>query len=466
MTLLSKGRGQISWRLRGIWALVVLLSLLVACQEGGERASPTPPVGPTLTLSAVVPTSAPGDATAAQAATGTSAPVTAAETPTAAEALTVTASPSPEPPTATPAPSPQLVTAIRLVPVLSGLDQPTYLTHAGDSRFFITEQPGRIRIAQEGRLLEAPFLDLTDRVGSRASEQGLLSVAFHPQYAENGFFYVDYTDVNGDTVVSRFRVADDDPNRADPGSESILLTVNQPYGNHNGGQLLFGPEGYLYVGMGDGGSAGDPQNNGQNPATLLGSLLRLDVTNVDETASYAIPPDNPFADGESGRREVWAYGLRNPWRFAFDALTGDLYVADVGQNQYEEVNTVTGGQGGGVNYGWNIMEGFHCFRTPDCQQEGLHLPVVEYSHSEGGCSITGGDVYRGARFPALTGNYFYGDFCSGYVWSLLGDEQGEWRASQSPVVTVDGNITTFGQDVDGELYLLTQQGTIYHIQPQ
>jgi len=312
----------------------------------------------------------------------------------------------------------------------------------------------------DGQVLAEPFLDLTDRVAVNASEQGLLSVAFHPNYAENGFFFVNYTDANGDTVVSRFQVSDD-PNRADAGSETVLLNIRQPYGNHNGGQLQFGPDGYLYVGMGDGGSGGDPENHGQNPGTLLGALLRLDVDQGNEEVGYAIPPDNPYVGDENGRNEIWAIGLRNPWRFSFDRLTRDLYIADVGQQQYEEVNFAPAGHPGGLNYGWNIMEGAHCYASQTCNTEGLVQPVAEYDHGQG-CSITGGYVYRGSQFPELAGNYFFGDFCSGNIWGLFNTGDG-WQ--QTVVAQSDLNITSFGEDATGELYVLTQEGEIYQIQP-
>ncbi|MFW6184111.1 MAG: PQQ-dependent sugar dehydrogenase [Chloroflexota bacterium] len=437
--------------------LFILLLLLAACQDEGppEQDQPTPPLGPTLT------TEPAATATSAPAPTATSADVdeeeaTAPPSPTAAPTETAA-------PTATAQADGERATGVRLAPVVSGLEQPTYLTHAGDERLFVTEQIGRIRIIEDGQLAPEPFLDISDRVGLNANEQGLLSVAFHPNYGDNGYFYVNYTDNNGDTVISRFQTGPE-AGQADAASEMVLLNVDQPYGNHNGGQLTFGPDGYLYVGMGDGGSGGDPQNHGQNPDTLLGALLRLDVEHGDD-APYAIPPDNPYAGGEGGRAEVWAIGLRNPWRFSFDRQTGDLFVADVGQNQYEEVNFVPAGQGGGVNYGWNIMEGVHCYGDQNCDQEGLLLPVVEYSHPQGGCSVTGGYVYRGQQYPQLAGNYFFADYCSGMVWSLFPGAEGQWQWNEQAVVTVDGNPTSFGQDAAGELYIVDHGGAIYQIQP-
>jgi glucose/arabinose dehydrogenase len=432
---------------------LVLLTLLVACGQGGQETPTVVPVAPTLTPAAI-----PTETTAAVQASPTETPAPESE-PATAPASSPTAAPT----APDPAPAGAPVSSISLAHVVGDLGQLTYLTHAGDERLFVTTQGGLIQIVQEGQVPAAPFLDIRDRVGFNASEQGLLSVAFHPRYAENGFFYVNYTDDNGDTVVSRFQVTDD-ANRADPGSETVLLQVAQPYRNHNGGHILFGPHGYLYVGMGDGGNAGDPQNNGQNPRTLLGALLRLDVDQGGDAAPYAVPPDNPYVQGDEGRPEVWAYGLRNPWRLSFDALTEDLYVADVGQNQYEEINFAPAGQGGGLNYGWNIMEAGHCYQTEGCDRTGLRLPVAEYSHPQGGCSVTGGYVYRGQQFPALTGNYFYGDYCSGLIWSLFQEAPEQWVGGETPVFDLDANITSFGQDVNGELYVVTVQGDVYQIQ--
>ncbi|HSM58344.1 MAG TPA: PQQ-dependent sugar dehydrogenase [Candidatus Sulfomarinibacteraceae bacterium] len=437
--------------------LFILLLLLAACQEDAqpEQDLPTPPLGPTLTPEAQATDTPAPTATAADTATSEAEEEEAPPSPTAVPTETAA-------PTEAPQPAGAPATSLRLAPVVSGLSQPTYLTHAGDERLFVTEQSGRIQVIENGQIAATPFLDITDRVGLNANEQGLLSVAFHPDYRENGYFYVNYTDNNGDTVISRFQ-AGPDAAQADRDGEMVLLTVDQPYGNHNGGQLQFGPDGYLYVGMGDGGSGGDPQNHGQDPTTLLGALLRLDVDHGDG-APYAIPPTNPYADGDGGRAEVWAIGLRNPWRFTFDRETGDLFVADVGQNQYEEVNVVPAGLGGGVNYGWNIMEGAHCYRDQNCNQEGLLLPVVEYSHPQGGCSVTGGYVYRGQQYPDLVGNYLFADYCSGMVWSLFQSAEGQWQWSEQAIATVDGSPTSFGEDAGGELYIVDHGGAIYQIQ--
>jgi glucose/arabinose dehydrogenase len=437
-------------RFSGAGLLVLFLLVVVACQQGDDTRpiEATAPVGPTREpvatgVEEVTPSAESSPPASATPAVETETATRPAPSATAAPASTPTAVP---------------VANVQLVPLLGGFEQPTYLTHAFDTRLFVVEQPGRIQIVENGSRLATPFLDIAGQVGSGGSEQGLLSVAFHPLYAANGFFYVNYTDLDGDTVIARYRVGDN-PAQADPDSEQILLTIGQPYGNHNGGQLQFGPDGYLYVGMGDGGSAGDPQDNGQDPGTLLGAMLRLDVDNGGESG-YAIPPDNPYLGVDSGLNEIWATGLRNPWRFSFDRVTGDLFIADVGQNIYEEVNYVPAGHPAPINYGWNIMEALHCFRTEGCEQEGLYLPAIEYSHAQGGCSVTGGYVYRGERFPALRGNYFYSDYCSGMVWSFLPPD-GEPRL----VANTSGNVTSFGEDAAGEIYLLTQQGDIYHLQP-
>lgn len=344
--------------------------------------------------------------------------------------------------------------------IADGLEFPVHLASPpGDERLFVVEKVGTIRVVREGEVLEEPFLDLRGEV-SGGSEQGLLSVAFHPGYAANGRFFVDYTDRAGDTRVVEYRVSSD-PDRADPAPVRIVLEVDQPFANHNGGLLVFGPDGKLYVGLGDGGSGGDPRGNGQNTGTLLGSLLRIDV---DDGTPYAIPPDNPFVGQAGARGEIWAYGLRNPWRFSFDRQTGDLYIADVGQNDLEEVNAEPGDEGG-LNYGWNVMEGTECFRSDDCDRSGLVLPVQEYDHGAG-CSVTGGFVYRGAALPALAGLYFFSDFCSSFVRSfrLAGGQAVEER--RWPGLEPGGRVTSFGEDAAGELYILTREGSVFQIVPE
>jgi glucose/arabinose dehydrogenase len=339
---------------------------------------------------------------------------------------------------------------IALEPVVSaGLHHPVYITHAGDGSgwLFVVEQPGRIRVVQQGRMLERPFLDIAGVV-RHAGEQGLLGLAFHPGYKTNGRFFVNYVrQSDGSTVIAEFRVsADANVAQAD---ERPLLTVAQPYPNHKGGMVEFGPDGFLYIALGDGGSGGDPGNRSQNTNELLGKLLRIDV---DHGSPYAIPKENPFVSG-GGRPEIFAYGLRNPWRFSFDRQTGELWAADVGQNAWEEIDIVT--RGG--NYGWRVMEGLHCFLPRDgCARDGLILPAAEYGHEKGRCSITGGYVYRGARLPGIQGAYLYGDFCSGEIFALSG-------GTQQVLLRTDLPIASFGQDQEGELYVVDHGGTIHRI---
>lgn len=347
--------------------------------------------------------------------------------------------------------------ALELVRLDLEVSDPVHLAApSGDPRLFVVEKSGRIRIVRDEILLERPFLDIADRVSS-GSEQGLLSVAFHPEFASNGYLFVNFTDLDGNTRVERYR-ASSDPDLADPQSAELVLAVEQPYSNHNGGHLLFGPDGYLYIGMGDGGRGGDPLGSGQDRQTLLGALLRLDV---DGATPYGIPPDNPWADHASFRPEIWAWGLRNPWRLAFDASAGLLYIADVGQNSREEVNVVAIDEGG-RNYGWNTMEGSACFESATCSQDDLVLPAVEYDHSSG-CSVTGGEVYRGSRIPSVRGLYFYSDYCSGWLRSFrfengLATDHREWD------VGAIGSVMSFGRDGAGELYALSRAG-IYRFDP-
>jgi glucose/arabinose dehydrogenase len=359
---------------------------------------------------------------------------------------------------------PEGTVPVGLDPVASGLSFPLYLTTpAGDARLFIVEKGGAIRIVKDGALLPAPFLSLADRV-STGGEQGLLGLAFDPAYATTGRFVVHYTDVNGNTVVSMFRVSAGGPDLADPASESVLLTAEQPFANHNGGQILFGPDGMLYIGLGDGGSDGDPGGRGQAVTDLLGDILRVDVSSG---TGYTVPADNPFVGRADARPEIWSYGLRNPWRFSFDPATGDLYIADVGQNAWEEVDVVTaaGGAGRGTNFGWNPTEGAHCYATSSCDLGAFTLPVLEYSHSEG-CSITGGYVYRGAAIPALQGHYFYSDFCRGRVRSFRLQDGEAVEPQQRSALAPGGSVTSFGQDTVGELYILTAEGQIFRIAPR
>jgi glucose/arabinose dehydrogenase len=382
---------------------------------------------------------------------------TATAVPPAIEASPAPVSATVSLPIATAAPRDLAALSVSAVPVADGFASPTQLTAAGDGsgRLFVVEQTGTIRLLIDSAAQPQPFLDIRDIVGSQGNEQGLLSVAFHPQYAENGRFFVNYTDRSGSTVVAEYRVSAD-PNVADAGSARELLRIEQPAGNHNGGLLKFGPDGYLYIGTGDGGRAGDPWNNAQSLDTLLGKLLRIDV---DDAAPYAVPPDNPFVGQDGARSEIWAYGLRNPWRFAFDRVTGDLYIADVGQNRYEEVHVQPAESSGGENYGWKIMEGASCFEG-ECEQSGLEQPVAVYSR-DSGCSITGGYVYRGADFPQLRGIYFFTDFCSGILWAMQPAADGweDMRIGELP-----GNISSFGEDEAGELYVTDRSsGTVYRL---
>ena len=341
--------------------------------------------------------------------------------------------------------------------ISSGLTNPVFLTQPlNDGRIFVVEQPGRIRIVKNGVLQPTPFLDLTSRV-LFSGERGLLSVAFHPQYATNHFFYVYFTQqTNGDIRIERFTTTSN-PEVADPASSKLILTTpHSQFSNHNGGLLTFGPDGMLYAALGDGGSGGDPNGNGQNQNALLGSMLRLDVDGGDP---YRVPPDNPYA-GQAGKRgEIWAKGLRNPWRYAFDAPTGLLYIADVGQNLREEVNVVPA-TAAGINYGWNVMEGTACYNATTCSQTGLQLPVIDYLHSDGGCSITGGYVYRGTAIEGLQGHYLYSDYCAGFLRSFR-YENGQ-AVDQKNWGIIMSSVTSFGRDFAGELYI-TSGNTVLKI---
>jgi glucose/arabinose dehydrogenase len=348
---------------------------------------------------------------------------------------------------------------IALEPAWSGLRQPVLLTHAGDGsgRAFVVELPGTVRVIDGGKVLAKPFLDISARV-STGGERGLFSVAFPADYAKSGRFYVDYTNTDGDSVIARYRVFASDRNLADPASEQVIMTVKQPYANHNGGQLAFGLDGCLYIGFGDGGGSGDPQGNGQSRDTLLGKLLRIDVRGE---GAYTIPKGNPFAGTARVRPEIWDLGLRNPWRFSFDTKTGDLYIADVGQNAWEEIDIESPGSGG-RNYGWNLYEGTHPYPPGSAATPPITftMPVAEYGHDMGE-AVTGGFVYRGARYPSLQGVYFYGDDASGRIWALAARD-GVWKTEQ--VAKTRLAIAGFGQDESGELYVLDlSSGDIAHI---
>ena len=358
--------------------------------------------------------------------------------------------------------------SIQLEQVADGLADPVNVASPpNDDRLFVVERIGRIRIIDgDGQLLDEPFLDISNTVKTDFLEQGLLGLAFHPNYSENGRFFIYYVDwnTNGDTFLVEYHVAADDANKADPESAHVLLTQDEPYINHNGGTLHFGPDGYLYVAMGDGGLAGDPYDNAQNISTRLGSILRLDVDS-NGPGAYAVPADNPFAQGVIAGRpdsaadyhpgaagEIWAYGLRNPWQFSFDNETGDLYIADVGQNQWEEVNFQPADSEGGVNYGWDHLEASHCYPNDveSCDSLGT-LPIAEYNHDDGSCSITGGGVYRGPD-ASLDGIYFNSDFCSGKVWGLA-QVDGSWQYAE--LLDTDLSVTGAGTDTDGNVYFTT-----------
>jgi glucose/arabinose dehydrogenase len=324
------------------------------------------------------------------------------------------------------------------------------------------QQGGLIRIVEDGAILDPPFLDLRD-LTRPGGERGLLGLAFHPAYACDGRFYVNYTDTRGDTVVAEYRVSPDDPDVADPKPLAELLHIDQPFPNHNGGELVFGPDGFLYVGMGDGGSGGDPMGNGQRLDTLLGKLLRLDVDHRAPGAPPAIPPGNCRGCPAGALPEIDAYGLRNPWRFSFDRATGDLWLADVGQGTWEEIDKVALGDVSGTNFGWNVMEGSHCYPPgSSCSKTGIAPPVAEYDHSAGDCSVTGGFVYRGAAFPALAGWYLFSDYCSGRIRAISSAGGGPGTV----LLESGGNIATFGEGEDNELYVADiSRGTLWRIVP-
>jgi glucose/arabinose dehydrogenase len=356
-------------------------------------------------------------------------------------------------------PRPGAVGDLVAVEIVSGLVAPVHLAAApADARLFIVEQAGRIRVLRDGALLDQPFLDLTAVVAS-GGERGLLGLAFDPLFPQTGWFWVNYTGLDGATRVVRYSVSDD-PDVADPASARLLLRIEQPFANHNGGHVAFGPDGMLYIGTGDGGSGGDPQGHGQNRGTLLGALLRLDVRSGDP---YGIPPDNPFTTTPGARPELWAFGLRNPWRFSFDAASATLLVADVGQDAREEINAAPA-VAAGLNYGWNIMEGSACYGAASCGREGLTLPIHEYGHNDG-CSVTGGLVYRGTRLTGLQGTYFYSDYCRGWLRSFR-IEAGAATDHRSWSAGALGNVVSFGADAAGEIHIVDAGGRILRLEPR
>ena len=377
--------------------------------------------------------------------------------PAASASAAVTAGTSARPSSAatSPAGSPGPL-RIDLRKVAGGFDQPVFATNAGDGsgRLFVVEQSGRIRVVRDGTVLSSPFLDLSGKV-SCCGERGLLGLALAPGFGQtSGAFFVDYTDQNGDTVIGRGSVARNGAADVANADVQVLLKIDQPFPNHNGGMLAFGPDGDLYIGMGDGGSGGDPQGNGQRLDTLLGKILRIDPLHGSTTADYSVPDTNPFVGTAGARPEIWAYGLRNPWRFSFDRASGDLWIGDVGQDQWEEVDVARAVDGGGrgVDYGWNRMEGAHCFNAIlGCDQTGLTPPFTEYGHGSGDCAVIGGYVYRGKSVPALVGTYLFADECSGTIRAVTA----AGAPGQAPVVVLESHraISSFGEDEAGELYL-------------
>ena len=348
---------------------------------------------------------------------------------------------------------------IQLQTFATGFTRPISIASAGDERLFIVEQRGMIHILDaQGQTLPTPFLDIRSRVNSASNERGLLGLAFHPDYAENGFFYVNYTNTAGHTRIARYQVSENNPDVADPESELIIMAVNQPFSNHNAGDISFGPDGYLYFGLGDGGSGGDPQNHGQNRMSLLGKMIRIDVDNGEP---YSIPPDNPFANDDFTRDEIWALGLRNPWRFSFDRLTGDMWIADVGQNAWEEINFQPASSTGGENYGWRCYEGNNTYNTSGCLPASAYtFPIHVYPNNfANGCSVTGGYVYRGSNFSDLSGHYIYADYCSGRIWALTPDGDGGWT-NRLLMQGASTQYAAFGENQNGELFLAARNSGI------
>jgi len=349
--------------------------------------------------------------------------------------------------------------------VVDGLDNPIYVTPAGDGsgRLFAVEQPGYVLVVEDGEINSTPFLDLSELlprivIQARYTEQGLLGLAFHPDFEENGLFFINYTNSDGHTVIARYAVSENNPNRADLLSAEEIMFYEQPLDNHNGGHLAFGPDRMLYIATGDGGGAGDPGLNGQNPATIHGALLRIDVDN--DEAGYVVPDDNPFIETEGFLPEIWVFGLRNPWRFSFDRANGDLFIADVGQEMWEEINYLSADEAGGQNFGWNTYEGFDIYRAETEAVSEVTDPIVAYDHSEG-CSVTGGYVYRGEAMPELNGVYIYGDYCNGNVFAAYLDENGDWQAEL--FMQTEFVISSFGEGENGELYLVDYKGGIYQL---
>ncbi len=362
--------------------------------------------------------------------------------------------------------TPPTADSVQLQPFITDLRRPLYITHSGDGsgRLFILEQGGVIYVTNSTGTELNIFLDVSPFVsaeanGSGYTERGLLGLAFHPQYAQNGLFFINYTDRQGATVVARYTVSSENANQANINSAQIIFTHPQPFPNHNGGHMAFGPDGYLYISLGDGGAANDPLGAGQNTDILLGKILRVDV---NASTGYAIPPDNPFV-GTDGADEIWAYGLRNVWRFSFDRTTGDLYSGDVGQNAWEEINFQPADSPGGENYGWNAYEASRVFNNRITAENAV-MPIAEYEHTgANGCSVTGGYVYRGEALPALQGAYLYSDYCSGRIWIAYRDTTDTWQSS----VFLDSGlqVSSFGEDENGELFIVNYSGAVYRLIP-
>ena len=393
-------------------------------------------------------------------------PGSATPSPSGSTAPTGSAAPPPDGPSASPSVSapPFHPASIRLTlePIATLPGRPIDVTNAGDGsgRLFVVEQGGTIRIVRRGEVVGQPFLDLSSRTAA-GGERGLLGLAFHPRFPDDPRLFVNYTDLAGDTVVASYAVGTPDADRVDPATEVVLLRINQPFGNHNGGGLAIGPDGYLYIAMGDGGSAGDPHDNGQRLDTLLGKVLRIDVDDRPAGRAYGIPTDNPFVGRAGARPEIFLYGLRNPWRISFDRVTGDLWIGDVGQGAWEEIDVLRAGSPGGANYGWARMEGFHCYPSGEgCARPELTLPVAEYSHDLG-CAVTGGAVYRGSAFPTLAGGYVFSDACSGLLWVI--DAARSDRQEPTIVGETGRSIAGFGEDEAGELYAADLGGALLRV---
>ena len=355
-----------------------------------------------------------------------------------------------------------------LTQVVSGLVSPTQVTPAGDGsgRLFVVQQGGRIRIVKGSVLLSTPFISLTGKV-SKGGERGLLGLAFHPQYASNGKFYVYFTrKSDGAVAINEYRVSSGNADVANLATKRRILTLRQPYSNHNGGRMAFGPDGYLYIGTGDGGGAGDPGNRARNLHSLLGKMLRIDINGRTKNRAYKLPASNPYV-GRPGRNEIWSRGLRNPWGWSFDRVSGDLWIGDVGQYRYEEINRAlvsskSTSRGRGVDYGWRVMEGRSCYRpSSGCNKSGKKTPIVQYNHNKG-CSVTGGYAYRGTAVPALAGRYVFGDWCSGTIWTI--SRTAAKPATKSILLRTTYHITSFGQDESGELYVLDGDGALYRFE--